>query len=253
MRAIRLLLLLLIFCCPLLARAKELRLLTTEYPPFSIAGKSGGGLFAELITEALGRKGWTVRVRSVPWVRVPLEVTSGRADGALICWPEEIKKFDLLPSRAVFISELGFFVRKSDAEKINVALAAMKGQKVGAVRGYGYPPALEASGALIDYVHDDQPNLRKLLARRVDYVALEKVVGEYLLQQPELAEVRDKVVWKAPAFARLPLYVGIARQLPNAASILADLNEGLAAMDKDGSYQVLAQRYQVSVTGLPSP
>lgn len=253
MRAIRLLLLLLILCCPLLARTKELRLLTTEYPPFSIAGKSGGGLFAELITEALGRKGWTVRVRSVPWVRVPLEVTSGRAAGALICWPEEIKKFDLLPSRAVFTSELGFFVRKADAEKINVTLAGMRGQKVGAVRGYGYPPTLEASGAVIDYVHDDQTNLRKLLAHRIDYVALEKIVGEYLLQQPELAEVRDKVVWKAPAFARLPLYVGIARQLPNAASILADLNDGLAAMEKDGSYQALAQRYQVAVTGLPSP
>lgn len=233
--------------------AKELRLLTTEYPPFSIAGKSGGGLFAELITEALGRKGWTVRVRSVPWVRVPLEVTSGRADGALICWPEEIKKFDLLPSRAAFTSELGFFVRKADADKINVTLAGVRGQKVGAVRGYGYPPTLEASGAHLDYVHDDQTNLRKLLAHRIDYVALEKVVGEYLLQQPELAEVRDKMVWKAPPFARLPLFVGIARQLPNAASILADLNDGLAAMAKDGSYQALAQRYQLSVTGLPSP
>jgi ABC-type amino acid transport substrate-binding protein len=42
---------------------------------------------------------------------------------------------------------------------------------------------LEASAAQIEYVQDDQTNLRKLVARRIDYVALERLVGAYLLEQ----------------------------------------------------------------------
>ncbi|MYN43921.1 transporter substrate-binding domain-containing protein [Pseudoduganella sp. FT93W] len=253
MRFRRVLLLLTLICLPRLLCAREITLLTTEYPPFSMAAKPGGGLFTQLITEAMRRKGWELKVRSVPWIRVPLELASARAAGALICWPEEIRRFDLVATRPVFISELGFFVRKNDADKINVALAGLRGMKVGAVRGYGYPPALEASAAQIDYVQDDQTNLRKLVAGRIDYVALERLVGAYLLERESPAEIRDKVVWKGPAFANLPLFVGITRQWPNAAAIVADLNEGLAAMEKDGSYQALLRAYNIEVHGLPSP
>jgi polar amino acid transport system substrate-binding protein len=58
-------------------------------------------------------QGWELKVRSVPWVRVPLELASARAAGALICWPEEVKRFDLVASRPVFISELGFSSEKA--------------------------------------------------------------------------------------------------------------------------------------------
>lgn len=249
---LRLLLISLLFW-PTRPWARELVLLTTEYPPYSMQAQPGGGLFTELISEAMARKGWTLTIRTVPWARVPADIAAARADGALICWPEELKKFNLLASRPVFISELGFFVRKSDAQTINVALAGLAGQRVGAVRGYGYPPALAASGALIDYVQDDQTNLRKLLAGRIAYVALERMVGEYLLQTHKSAELRDQIVWKGPAFAKLPLYVGIAKHRPDSAQILADLNSGLASMEKDGRYLAMLRAYHVDARGLAQP
>jgi polar amino acid transport system substrate-binding protein len=112
MRFRRLLLLLTLICLPRLLCAREITLLTTEYPPFSMAAKPSGGLFTQLITEALRRRAG-LKVRSVPWVRVPLELASARAAGALICWPEEVKRFDLVASRPVFISELGFSSEKA--------------------------------------------------------------------------------------------------------------------------------------------
>lgn len=220
------------------AQTLEAHFLTTEYPPFSVESAPDGGLFVRAVRQALAKSGWKVSVRSVPWARVLLELPRGGVDGVLICWPDTIRRYRLIPSDTIFESQLGFFVRTEDAASLDARLAYMRGKVVGTVRGYGYPPELAASGVVRQDAADDASNLVRLAKKRIDYAAVEKAVGDYILSRPAMLATRSEVTWKEPAFAILPLTVGFAPGSPHAHRLLQDLNRGMAALRRSGALKV---------------
>ena len=93
------------------AIAKEVVFLTLEYPPYSSEQMPGQGAAVELLRMMLAGTPWTPVVRFVPWARVEHELKAARADGALLLWPEELKRYRIKPTSAIFLSRLGFYVR----------------------------------------------------------------------------------------------------------------------------------------------
>ena len=222
-------------------------LLTTEYPPFSVQAAPDGGAFVAALRLALRGTDWQLDVRNVPWARVPLELAHGGIDGVLICWPKDISQLRLMPSQALFESRLGFFVRKIEGPVIDVTLEAVRGRTVGTVRGYAYPDTLDAAGVVRAEVTSDLLNLKKLAIGRVDLAVLERATGDYLLATPEMAALRQRVVWKEPAFALLPLHLGVVPGRPGAERLLADVNRGLDQLRRDGTLGDLARKYRVDL------
>ena len=228
-------------------QAETAILVTTEYPPFSVEAAPDGGAFVAALRLALRDTDWQLDVRTVPWARVPLEVAHGGVDGVLICWPKDISELGLLPSEPFFESRLGFFVRKVDGPVIDVDLETLRGKSVGTVRGYAYPDKLDAAGVVRAEVSSDLLNLKKLAIGRVDLAVLERATGDYLLATPEMAALRNRLVWKGPAFSLLPLYLGVVPGRPATQRLLADVNRGLEQIRRDGTLNHLAQRYRVDL------
>ena len=229
------------------AQSETAVLLTTEYPPFSVAAAPDGGAFVAALRLALQGTDWQLDVRTVPWARVPVELARGGVDGVLICWPKDISQLKLLPTQAFFESRLGFFVRKVDGPVIDVTLETLRGKTVGTVRGYAYPDVLDAAGVVRADVSSDLLNLKKLAIGRVDLAVLERATGEYLLAAPEMSPLRHRLVWKGPAFSTLPLYLGVVSGRPGSVRLLDDVNQGLDAIRRNGTLGALAERYGVDV------
>jgi polar amino acid transport system substrate-binding protein len=106
------------------------------------------------------------------------------------------------------------------------------------VRGYLIPPNVEAARLRTEEAIDDEANLRKLAAGRVDLALIDKGVASYLLRY-RLPEQSGRLVWLEPRVYSLPLYVGFSRRVPGWQRYLADFNAGLAAMRQDGSLERL--------------
>lgn len=229
------------------AQSETAVLLTTEYPPFSVAAAPDGGAFVAALRLALQGTDWQLDVRTVPWARVPVELARGGVDGVLICWPKDISQLKLLPTQAFFESRLGFFVRKVDGPVIDVTLETLRGKTVGTVRGYAYPDMLDAAGVVRAEVSSDLLNLKKLAIGRVDLAVLERATGEYLLATPDMTALRQRLVWKEPAFSLLPLYVGVVPDRPASGRLLADINRGLEQLRRAGTLGELAKQYRVDL------
>ena len=232
------------------ASPKEVVILTLEYPPLVSEAMPSGGVFSEVLRQALYGSEWTVRLKYVPWARVPAELTSSEVAGALPCWESEIESFGLKRTKAVFVSQLGFYVRRQDARFLDVRLSQLKGKRVGTVRGYGYPEQFLASGIIPEDASSDEINLKKLAAKRFDYIALERAVGDYILSRDKEWSLNAQVNWQGPPFARMPLYIGIKPSFLESAQFIAAIDRGIQRMRQDGRLGVIAKKYGLDLPDL---
>lgn len=218
----------------------SLRLATLDYPPYSGEQLQGGGSLVELTRRAFAVEGHTVQFDFLPWARVRLALRSDYYQGALALWPREIKEEGLQPSRTLFYSELGLFMRR-DQPVVFTQLSDLKGLKLGIVRGYGYSPSIFDAGLVLIEAVDDVTNLRKLKARRFDMVLLERTVGEYLLSQD--AQLRDTLVWQGQVLERIPLQIGFLPSVIGEPDWRAIFERGLDTLQRTGEYQQILSRY----------
>lgn len=226
-----------LLCLPL---AAEPRLATLEYPPYSSQAQAAGGSIVELTRSAFATQGYTPSIDFMPWARVRAELRSGRYQGALALWPQEIREERLHASRPLFYSQLGFFVRR-DTPVHFTDLSELHGRRVGIVRGYGYPPRILGSGIVTEEAVDDISNLRKLAARRFDLVLLERLVGEHLMAGD--SELRGQLVWQEPALERIPLVVGFSAPQAGQPDWAAIFERGLRELHASGEYLRILKRH----------
>ncbi|CAD5107372.1 substrate-binding periplasmic protein [Zestomonas carbonaria] len=227
---------------PSAAHASPLRLATLEYPPYTSEALPSGGVIAELVTHAFASQGHSVRIDVLPWARARAEVNNGRYQGALPLWPKEVSEGGLNGSRPLLYSELGFFSRAGQPVRFD-DLSELKGQRVGIVRGYGYPDSVLHSGFVGEEVVDDLSNLRKLVARRFDLVLLERRVGDHLAARH--ADLRDQVSWQGPVLERIPLQVGFVPPQAGQPDWAQIFELGLQALQASGDYARILQRHGI--------
>ncbi len=206
-----------------------------------------------VLRAALEPRGYVVHVRSVPWARVSREIAQGHADGVMLLWPTDVKELGLLPTRPVFISHLGFFVRREQWRAQGMNWQNLKGQAVGVVRGYTYPDQLRQTGAVLEPSISDLNNLKKLAAKRFDYVALERATGEYQLTQDAKGDLARSIVWQAPALVGIPLTFGIVPGRPGAATLLRELELALQELRGQRAFESMLTRFHVEAAGSGPP
>lgn len=244
------------FCLQLqVASAKPVLLfLTTDYPPYSSAKLDGGGAMEWVLRAALEPRGYAIHIRSVPWARVSREIAQWQADGVMLLWPRDVTELGLLPTRPVFVSHLGFFVRREQWQAQGLASwQVLKGQTIGVVRGYAYPAQLHQTGAVLEESISDLNNLKKLAAKRFNYVALERATGEHQLSQNEGVEWARNLVWQAPALTSIPLTFGIVPARPGAQALLSELDGALQQLRGQRAFIDMLDRFHVEAAASSAP
>jgi polar amino acid transport system substrate-binding protein len=222
-------------------RPATLRLVATEFPPYTSAGLPDGGIAVAMTQAAFKRAGLDSEVHYRPWARVMVEAERGEWDAVIGVWHSaERERFLAFPKPLGITNRIGFMARAGTAIKVD-KLNELSGVTVGVVRGYANPPAFDQTRLRREEAVDDLTNLRKLKAGHIDLALVDKGVAFHLLQT-ELREVARAFTWLEPAVADLPLYTALARRNPKAPALLDAFNKGLAELQSSGELARLLAR-----------
>lgn len=218
-----------------------IRLVATEFPPYTGAALPGGGVAAEITRAALAQAGLGMTLEFRPWARALLEFQRGMHDGVIAAWHSaERARSMVFPQPLGIVNQIGFMARADRRHRVD-DLARLKGLRIGVVNGYANPERFERAELAVEGAVDDLANLRKLLAGRVDLALIDKGVAFSLLDS-QLPEAAGRLVWLEPAVTELPLYTVFARSAPGE-RLAQSLDRGLAEMQNSGRLaQLLQQR-----------
>ncbi|MBI3899355.1 MAG: transporter substrate-binding domain-containing protein [Gammaproteobacteria bacterium] len=222
--------------------ADSLRLVSTEFPPYTGKSLAHGGIATEIATEAFKRAGYSVKVEFLPWARALQVGQTGKVDGIVGIWHSKEREqwFDfrepLLPN------SIGFY-KRSGTSVAYQSVADLASYSVGVVRSYANPEVFNNAKKLrVEEVVDDETNLRKLGAGRIDLVLIDKGVARYLLDT-SLPDLNGKIEWIGPAVAEMPLYVAFSKNAADHEKKSAAFDRGFKALQKDGTLKKLLSKY----------
>lgn len=223
---------------------RVVNLVTTDYPPYFSAHLPGDGAVAAITRAALAKHGHTLQLHYRPWARLMAEVKAGQFDGVMAIWYEPARAEYLSYSLPLVNTVMGFYGRV-DKPLATQPLSALRPRVIGTVRGYKNPDAFEQAGLKQELAADDLTNLRKLAAGRLDLVLIDKVLAQHLLGNLSTAE-RRAIRWQDPPLEVMPLHVGLRRELADSEALLADFNDGLQTLRKNGQLAALIRQYKLA-------
>lgn len=225
------------------ARAADvpLRMVATEFPPYTGSALPGGGVACEITRAALRQAGWSMELTFRPWARALLEFQRGDHDGVIGAWrSEERERTMRFPLPLGILNQVGFMVRADRRRRVD-DLGALRDLRIGVVNGYANPPRFEAAHLPVEAAVDDLANLRKLLAGRVDLALVDKGVAVHLMET-QLREVAGKLAWLDPAVSEVPLYTVFSKVRPEGERFAAALSRGLGELQGSGRLAMLLQQ-----------
>jgi ABC-type amino acid transport substrate-binding protein len=244
------------FVCALLVAAalvstaageKTVRLVSLDWPPYigsSITdgspSKPNNGYVAELVVEAYKRMGYKVVIDFKPWARALEESTNGLYDGLFPEYYGEERKTDFIYSNPFPGGPVGLMKRK-DFKFTYTSLKDLKGYTVGVVTDYINTAEFDAATHFKkEAVVDDETNIRKLYAKRVDFIFIDKYVALDIIRTkyPEYEKEFEFIELEVK-----PLYIVFSKKAAGVQAKLNDFNAGLAAITKDGTVKAILAKH----------
>jgi polar amino acid transport system substrate-binding protein len=185
-----------------------LTIATDDWPPYEFKVDDPGkehitGFSTEVIQAVLKRMnvGINGRINQYPWVRGEKMVIDGTVDMLYTASTNEKRaKITHYPKESLMESSWSFFIRKEDADRLKYnSFNDLKGKKIGVVRAYTYTPELwefMEKEKNFDEVTNDELNVKKLMVKRIDYVAMDFGNGMALIKKMGLTD--QIIVLKKP-------------------------------------------------------
>jgi len=236
----RLILVCLLFASSVLASTVVLSACETDYPPFSFVDEAGAasGFSVELLSAALGAMGYEAVFSTGPWA----SVMGWLADGTVECLPlvgRTPEREPLFDFTFPYMTLHGAVVVRTDCDSVRSA-EDLSGLVVGVMAGDNAEEYLLRSDHGVEIVStvSFEEALRLLSAGSVDAVVMQRLVALRLIAEMGLSDVRV-LGWPMSDFRQdfcFAVRKGNGR-------LLAILNEGLAVVMADGTYQHLHAKW----------
>jgi polar amino acid transport system substrate-binding protein len=212
-----------------------------EYPPYHSKQLPGYGINAQIVTAAFKTQNVEVKYVHLPtWKEAFDFAAQGKADATAL-WElnEEYQELFLI-SDVVYKINAHFFYKvdkKFDWDRVE----DLEGLKVSALIGgyYGEPfEKAEQSGTLIvERVHDEAENIKKLLAGTIDVSPLYITHVNYVLKSEGLESERRLLAYHPRPLFVNTLHLLLPNQNPESEQNLMTFNEGLKVIKKSGNLQ----------------
>jgi polar amino acid transport system substrate-binding protein len=218
------------------APGNPLRLISTPWPPFT--NDAGQPRFAlDLVEAALGRIGLSATTTMVAPAQFTSALLSNTYDGSAAAWKDAERERVLVFSQPYLENRLILVGRRGE-DVSATALADLNGKRVALVEGYSYGKAIGNSGATVVQSSSDEDSLALLLAHKADYVLMDELVVQYILNNyPTEAQTR-LTVGASPLLTR-QLHFAVRRSRQDAVSIVERFNAQLRGMVADRTYHRL--------------
>jgi polar amino acid transport system substrate-binding protein len=217
------------------AQPSQLRLVSTPWPPFT--NEPGRPRYAlDLVEAALGRVGISSTTTIVDAARFTPALMAGEFDGSAAAWRDPEREGALLFSQPYLENRL-VLVGRIGTDVSATTLASLTGKRIAIVEGYAYGDAISAGPAFIRSTSEED-SLAMLLAGKVDYVLMDELVVQYIVEH-HTKEAANKLQLGSTPLVRRELHLAVRRALPDAESIITRFNAQLRGMIADGTYHRL--------------
>ncbi len=221
---------------PALAQ-QSVKLTTLDWCPYTCVTAPDGGFSSVIVREAFKAMGYKVEIEFLPWQRAVAKAKdSAEIAGYFPEYSAEIPDFSL--SSSIGTGPLGLIMRKG-APVPPATAEALRTLKLGVVSGYVNADPVEAAmaaGLKPEGVSDDNTNIRKLAAGRIDAAEIDRHVFAHLLKtDARLLDVREQVVF-ALSLEDKTLHVAFNKS-EYGKKISAIFAEGLSKVDIKGLQQ----------------
>lgn len=212
-----------------------IRLSSLEWPPYTGASLPRQGVTTAVIAAALASMGYRLEVQYFPWSRATalIKIDSPFAG----YYPEYLsaaRARDFLVSDPIGSGPLGFAYH-ADAPVQWETMADLSKYRIGVVQGYvntsEFDTRVRQGKQLVDAAVNDKQNLRKLAAKRVALVLIDRRVYDYLiLHDADLRAVASSLRFHPRLLEDKQFYICFR---PNAEGELVRklLNQGLKRID----------------------
>ena len=193
-----------------------MRLASLDWLPYVGTGLDQEGWAGFIADTAARQFGYRMKIEYFPWMRaMQLGTRDPQYAGYFPAYFTEERARTCHFSAPIGSSTIGFAYLKGAPLKW-ASMQDLASVKIGVVTGFSNGPAFDTmvkEGKLrVDSSPSNMLNLRKLLARRVDTVVIDKLVLRYLLTtEPSLARERDQFAFHDKALAELSLHVCFQR------------------------------------------
>jgi polar amino acid transport system substrate-binding protein len=213
-----------------------------KWPPYSDASLPGQGLAVEIVTTALKRAGYTPYLRIDSLDRILEGGALGVYDVFATPWYSDSRNQYLDYSKPYLESEIRFIKRK-DSKLDFQSLADLKGVMVGTVQDYAYDQAFTAARDIVRIPERNLvQNLLKLTQGRIDLTLDDERVLRYEINR-YMPNSMEKLEFLPKPLAVRGIHIGVSRENPQHAEIVAAFDKAIAAMKKDGSFDAIVARH----------
>lgn len=213
--------------------------LTAEitHPAVTVQAGRVTGHAAEKVHEIMRRAGIDYTMVTMPWKRA-FTLAHTQEDTCVFMTTRTPERETLFHWIGPISQADWVLYGRADRDYDIKALEQVRGLRIGSYNGDVRGEFLEARGFNVDYVQNDESNPKKLLIDRIDLW-----VNSTRSSQPLLAKLglTGKVV-PVLAFNQAKLYLACKRSL--AEPVAARLHAALRAMETDGTYKAIEQRYE---------
>ena len=218
-------------------RVPSLYLTTEVSPPFTM--REGGrviGIGTDTVRDIMTRAGIAYTIDLLPWKRAYAAALE-RPDACVYLasrTPEREASFKWVGP----IAEADWvLMARADRTFSLRSLDDARGYRIGTYNGDARDQYLRARGFNVESTQDDLANPPKLLMNRIDLWAAGVERGGLTLERLGL---KGKVV-PVLVFNRIRVYLACHRSVPD--SLVARMNDALAAMERDGSRRAIRHKY----------
>lgn len=210
-----------------------------DWVPYS--NQDGTGMSNEIVRAAYKAVGIDVVFQVGPYNRLLKSVREGEILGAFNVPKERSNEDIYIFGKTPLFTALSAYYHNRDrplAAKRKEEL--VNGEKVGIVFDYGYGDFFSNNDRITKIeVRSDLLNLRKLAKGRIDATILYDKTAKKLIEENGLTDKIEKAFDSESA----DIYVGFSKTFPKARYYADKLDEGLAMIKANGTYQKILEAY----------
>ncbi|MDK2124739.1 substrate-binding periplasmic protein [Parachitinimonas caeni] len=215
-----------------------------DWYPYS--GKVNGqakGMAVDIVGAAFKAAGIDVKFESLPYARCMAMAKSGEVAGCFdTARNSTLEKEYLWHKQPLFKARIAIYAR-ADSKQSGLTTKDLEGKDVGVTNDYEYGEEFDRNTKIRRSVsNQDEQGFRKLAAGRVEYMVAYEKVADAVFKKNE-KDFAGK--FKAVGETAVPeLYIAFSQKRPDNQKIVDAFNKGMDAIQKDGTYKQIVDRWK---------
>lgn len=224
---------------------ESLKIGSDEWPPFHYKGESVRdvqGYTPIMVTSVLENMGVGISAYQIyPWARAVEKVFAGKLDALFTTTKTKGREEHcFFPKEPLIKFSYVFFVRKQDVGTLKFnTFDDLKSHKIGVIKGFSYTPEFMAfikKEKNYEVVTKGEQNFKKLLAKRIDLVAVPLSVGYWQIKK---LGMEGEVVPLSKSFSEDYLYIMFSKKTVDQAFV-ETFSEELKKYKASDTFKALA-------------